>query len=713
MNKIRFLLPTLPIFLGVLVLTGWALDVHILQQGIISSVAMNPATAMGFILLGLEALRLYAGINDLLVSRACLFAIWAVIIVSAMKLGDLTLGTSFFVDQRLFANRLDIDQLYPNRIAPNTATCFFVLGWAMQFMRGRAKAAIFIAQALATISALIALLAVVGYLYGVEKFYETGAYIPMAFNTTIAIIFLSLAVLFTHPHQGYMRIFTSSGPAGKISSILLPAAIIVPFLLGWITLAAQREGVFDAAFDHALSVTLNVMTFFVLSYVGVRSLFFSDLQRQKVLVDLRDSATRINAILDTVVDGVITIDEFGILETFNPAAARIFGYTASEVIGRNVKMLMPEPYHSQHDGYLEHYCATGEARVIGIGREVTGQCKSGRVFPLDLAISEMWLNGQRHFTGIVRDITERKRTEAQLLTASLYARSLIEASLDPLVIISTENRITDVNEAATKVTGVPRNLLIGSDFSKYFTEPDQALACYHESLAKGVVTNYPLTMKHMSGKLTEVLYNASVFHNEQDEVAGVAVKARDNTERKRAEHAEELANRDSLTGLYNHRTFYALLKDEINRSQRFNRPVSLLMLDIDHFKCVNDTYGHPAGDAILTGLSDLLVKQARTTDRVCRYGGEEFTVILPETDATVAMTIAERLRAAVEHQSFDIGGGKNIGITVSIGVAAYPQQVNSLERLVKAADVALYATKEGGRNQVCRYEPETTGEIST
>jgi len=195
-----------------------------------------------------------------------------------------------------------------------------------------------------------------------------------------------------------------------------------------------------------------------------------------------------------------------------------------------------------------------------------------------------------------------------------------------------------------------------------------------------------------------------VYHNEKGEVAGIAVKARDITERKRAEQAEELASRDGLTGLYNYRTFFSMLKEEIARAERYNHPVSLLMLDIDHFKRINDTYGHPAGDAVLKGLSDLLMSQARSIDRVCRYGGEEFTVILSETDVIMAMSIAERLRAAVERQSFDTGSGKTIGITVSIGVAAYPLHVNSPEGLVKFSDIALYAAKGGGRNRVCRYD---------
>ncbi len=178
---------------------------------------------------------------------------------------------------------------------------------------------------------------------------------------------------------------------------------------------------------------------------------------------------------------------------------------------------------------------------------------------------------------------------------------------------------------------------------------------------------------------------------------------------RRIEHDEKelqrLATHDGLTGLYNHRTFYALLEDEIARAKRFNRPVSLLMLDIDHFKHVNDTHGHLAGDAILKSLSELLTRQARAIDRVCRYGGEEITAILPETENAAALNIAERLRATVEREQLDIGDGRIVSVTVSIGLASWPAQAGDAETLVAAADTAMYAAKQAGRNRVCRYEP--------
>lgn len=142
------------------------------------------------------------------------------------------------------------------------------------------------------------------------------------------------------------------------------------------------------------------------------------IERRRTQTALRDSEARLRAILQTAVEGIITIDERGIIEAFNPAAENIFGYPAVEVIGRNVSMLMPAPYHREHDGYLANYQRTGHAKIIGIGREVVGRRKDGSTFPMDLAVSEVRLEDRRLFTGFVRDITERKRLEKEILEIS-------------------------------------------------------------------------------------------------------------------------------------------------------------------------------------------------------------------------------------------------------------------------------------------------------
>ncbi len=228
------------------------------------------------------------------------------------------------------------------------------------------------------------------------------------------------------------------------------------------------------------------------------------------------------------------------------------------------------------------------------------------------------------------------------------------------------------------------------------------------------VTDPVDTLRRGAARLAEGKLSHRVLIHRNDELGELAAAFNAMAGQLEADQAalEQLVTRDGLTGLYNQRTFYVLLGDELARAQRFNRPVSLLMLDIDHFKRVNDTYGHQAGDAVLRGLSELLGRQARSIDRVCRYGGEEITVILPEIDLEIAAKVAERLRAAVEAHLFDINTGEPLRITVSIGVASFPAHADNTQALMAAADVALYAAKQNGRNWINCYEP-ASGQAST
>ena len=172
-------------------------------------------------------------------------------------------------------------------------------------------------------------------------------------------------------------------------------------------------------------------------YIAIRT----DITALKTASELlRDNTERISAILNTVADGIITINEQGIVETFNPAAERIFGYEAIEVIGHNINMLMPEPYHHQHDGYLERYRATGVARVIGKMNTVEGRRRDGSTFPMELAVGRMQLGEGRFFTGIVRDITERQQIEQKLIAAKVMAEQANHAKDSFLSTMSHEIR---------------------------------------------------------------------------------------------------------------------------------------------------------------------------------------------------------------------------------------------------------------------------------
>lgn len=176
---------------------------------------------------------------------------------------------------------------------------------------------------------------------------------------------------------------------------------------------------------------------------------------------------------------------------------------------------------------------------------------------------------------------------------------------------------------------------------------------------------------------------------------------------KLGETLEALHNRathDDLTGLLNRREFERILREEEERAKRFGHPVSLVLLDLDHFKAVNDVHGHPAGDAVLRETAQRLKAAARTVDRVARIGGEEFGFILIETNAREALAFASRVVAALRDGAMHLPGGTTIVVTASAGVAGLPQHATTAATLVAAADKALYAAKARGRNQAIGFE---------
>jgi len=223
-------------------------------------------------------------------------------------------------------------------------------------------------------------------------------------------------------------------------------------------------------------------------------------------------------------DAIVTKTLEGVITSWNSGGEKIYGYTEQEIIGKNISILIPPNQENELVDLLKKIRSGNEISHY----ETKRIRKDGIIIKVSLALSPI-KNETGKIIGIAtlsRDITGNR--------ASTYARSLIEASLDPLVTISPEGKITDVNEATVKITGHERENLIGTDFSDYFTEPQKAREGYKQVFEKGFVADYPLTIHHKSGKLTDVLYNASVYKDEKGNVLGVFAAARDITAQKQA-----------------------------------------------------------------------------------------------------------------------------------------------------------------------------------
>ena len=175
----------------------------------------------------------------------------------------------------------------------------------------------------------------------------------------------------------------------------------------------------------------------------------------------------------------------------------------------------------------------------------------------------------------------------------------------------------------------------------------------------------------------------------------------------------ELATKDGLTKLYIYRHFYALLETEIQRSLRYQRNMSLLMMDIDFFKNINDSYGHLLGDQILREISSVINSTIRKIDVAARYGGEEFAIILPETSAKSARVIAERLRKNIENMRLEISEEITLQTTVSIGISEFPLHGETAKDIINCADIALYEAKRNGRNCTYQYDNGSCIKVSS
>lgn len=189
-------------------------------------------------------------------------------------------------------------------------------------------------------------------------------------------------------------------------------------------------------------------------------------QRQRRTMELRW-----RSIIESAVDGIVVIDSQGHIEAFNPAAERLFGYVEHEVVGRNVSMLMPPPYRDQHDRYLQRYIQEGDARIIGIGRDVQGMQQDGTVFPLHLSVGEMSIDGQRKFTGILHDLSARVELEEQLRSSEARWRAVIDSAVDAIIVIDGRGRIEAFNPAAERLFGYAESEAVGHNVSMLMPTP--------------------------------------------------------------------------------------------------------------------------------------------------------------------------------------------------------------------------------------------------
>jgi diguanylate cyclase (GGDEF)-like protein/PAS domain S-box-containing protein len=299
-----------------------------------------------------------------------------------------------------------------------------------------------------------------------------------------------------------------------------------------------------------------------------------------------------------------------------------------------------------------------------------------------------------------RDALESKVGErtAELRASEASLRALLDSSpVSMMLTRASDHRVVFANPRASAMFEVPAGRMLGQEASGFWVVPEdreQVLAALSQH---GRVDDIEVQLRTANGREFWCRLSAQRMRFAGEEtMLGAMV---DITDQKLArERLHELATRDPLTGTYNRRYLEELLRTEVERADRYARPLTVAMVDVDHFKRVNDTYGHPVGDQVLRTIVDRCQKAIRISDALARYGGEEFVLVLPETAPNEARIVAERVRTAV-NGALVVVGDRALPITVSIGLAAL-QGKEKAEALLARADEALYAAKQAGRDRV-------------
>jgi PAS domain S-box-containing protein len=342
-----------------------------------------------------------------------------------------------------------------------------------------------------------------------------------------------------------------------------------------------------------------------------------DLQAQQE--QLGEAEARYRSIVDTAVDAMVVIDERGIIQSFNPAASRIFGYAAPEVVGRNVAMLMPEPDRSAHDGYLRHYLETGERRIIGIGREVEGRRQDGAIFPLELAIAEWRVSGERYFTGIMRDITERREAQRRFRESHQLLTTIVESIPDPVYAKDDTGRYLLANTATCALLGVEPAELLGAR-DRDFLPPEiveRIEAAERRVLRTGEIGVEEEDIAGRTRGRRTYLSTKAPLRNGSGRTVGLVGVSLDITHRKRAEEGLRAAKAEA------ERANLAKSKFLAAASHDLRQPVQSLVLFMSLLKeRLDGSTGEPPA-AVLDSMQQALGGRARQTGAVKALGSME------------------------------------------------------------------------------------------
>ena len=428
----------------------------------------------------------------------------------------------------------------------------------------------------------------------------------------------------------------------------------------------------------------------------VRDITERKMAEKEILANLLDS----HMVIDKISDGITVSDAQGYFEVFNLRMQEIAGYTIDEANqAEDFNILIYPKIEDRQEVFKELSKIVTEKGYHEI--ETAIHAKDGSEKTLLVSTSSILYKNRNMFLSIWRDITERKKSEEgmHLLAA------IVESSGVAIIGNDLNNTITSWNRGAEHLYGYTEKEALGKSISiivpkERADEPHAFL----EKIKNGQQIEHFETLRQKKDKTKfPISLTFSPIKNADGGIVGASTIGRDITERKGLEDKlKNLASHDELTGCFNFRSTMELLEKEIARALRYQTQFSVGMIDIDDFKSKNDEYGHQAGNDVLVAFTTVIKNSLRSIDSVGRYGGEEFIVILPETDAEQALVVMERIRnnlAQTKITSSYLDNAKEITLKFSAGIAAFPHNAKDLKGLIWVADNALLQAKKEGKNR--------------
>lgn len=442
-------------------------------------------------------------------------------------------------------------------------------------------------------------------------------------------------------------------------------------------------------------------------------------EREHAAAILRSSQERLRIIFDTAPLAALVYDRNCRVLEWNHRAEALFGWKREEILGRSFFDYMIPEEAREHVAKIASTIFDGPSPQYSLN---ANRSKDGRTILCEWsnAVFADESTGQRCVVALAADVTEKQKIQAALQESEERYRNLLESAPFPVVVTRiSDGTVIYINQRAAERFLVPQEQAPGRLAPNFWEDPEQRSQLIARLQQDKSVTDVEVQLRDGKGQPFWAILSARLLQSGGETVAFVSFN--DISARKQAEQALQAVNRqlatqlqeihilqerlreqairDVLTGLFNRRYLDETLDRELARAQRDGYPLALAMLDLDRFKQLNDTHGHRAGDEVLRMLGEFIREHARTSDIPCRYGGEEFLLVLPKMTPEAALQRADAWRQQFAARTVHFGE-LELHATLSIGIACYPGDGTTAYGLVDAADAALYRAKEAGRNQV-------------